>query len=154
MRLALIALMLLLAGCLDAEVPGATTDPPRVEPFEAEGIVFLPPTQSQDRAETHLPFPVKATVSRIAVDVILGSRYGPLDAPPFPSDVLVELRAPGGAVLAEARLDTQTPEAHLEAETNATGEHDVVLLSYGGSDERSMGDYVDWRIEVAPPASA
>lgn len=150
-----ILLALALAGCLDVadEAGTALSDGALAAPFLAEGTVFLPPTQSDARTQTLLPFPVNATSSTIALDLALGSRYGPAEVPPLATDVLVELRAPDGSVLAEGALSMGEPEAHLEAVANASGEHTLALLSYGGSDEQANGDYVEWRVEVAPRAS-
>lgn len=149
-----VSALLVLAGCAaPTELEGAATSTPiPVEPFAAEGTVFLPPTGSQERAKTLLPFPVNATGSTLTVHAVLGSKYGPLDAPPVLTDVLLELRAPDGTVLAEGALDPASPEAHLEASAAQTGEHVLALLSYGGSDEEANGDYVAWRIEVTPAA--
>lgn len=157
MRLALtsMGLLLLTAGCVDepedtlgaASVPEA--DVP-VEPFGAEGTVWLPPSSGEDRVETLIPFPVNASGSSLVAELALGSRYGPLDLPPVLTDVLVELRAPDGTVLAEGALDMQETQARLEARAQAAGEHVLALLSYGGSDEQANGDFVDWRLDVTP----
>lgn len=156
MRALPLIVLLALAGCVD--VPDdASADPTPddamlpVEPFAAEGAQFLPPSQSQDRVETLIPFPVNATGSAIAASFALGSRYGPADAPPILSDVVVQLRAPDGSVLEESSVTIDMPEAQLDAEANATGEYALALLSYGGSDGEANGDYVAWRVDVAPP---
>ena len=157
MKLATILIALAFAGCMqgpEEALEAATTNaaPPIVmEPFAAEGTVWLPPSSGQDRAETLILFPVNATGSGIVADFALGSMYGPLDLPAVLTDVLVELRAPDGTVLAEGALNMESTEAHLEVErTEAVGEHTLAILSYGGSDEEANGDYVAWKVEVTP----
>ena len=157
MKLATVVIALVFAGCTQG--PGEALDAATVgpastlvlEPFAAEGTVWLPPTSGQDRVETLIPFPVNATGSAMVADLVLGSKYGPLDVPSVLTDVLVELRAPDGTVLAEGALNVREPEARLEVESaEAVGEYALALLSYGGSDGEANGDYVAWLIEATP----
>lgn len=155
MRTALI-LFALLAGC--TQLPASSVETPAsvadaiapFEPFLAEGTLWLPPS-TEDRVETLIPFPVNASGARLLAHAELGSTYGPLDSPITIADVLLELRAPDGTVLAEGRLGMEGPTADLEATSESVGEHTLAILSYGGSDEEANGDRVDWRIETKAP---
>lgn len=159
MRSILVTLALLVGGCA---APAASNDAAdsatgadvRAVPFAAEGRVWLPPSQGQSREETLIPFLVNQSGMSIAVDLALGSTYGPADLPETIGDVVVEIRAPDGSVLADASMTTGARDAHLDAVANATGEHALAILSYGGSDGAANGDHVDWRIAVEPQLAA
>lgn len=146
-------LALLATGCITnaaTDAPDATTQAAAALPFAAEGRLFLPSSTGNDRAESLILFPVNASGMGLVADLALGSMYGPLAAPATIADVLVELRAPDGTVLADGALGTQNPQVHLEAMATVSGEHTLAILSYGGSDEEANGDHVDWRLDAAP----
>lgn len=147
-----LVLALALAGCIDPATEAAVAPAPSDAPAGGivEGAVFLPPSSGEDRVETLVEIPANSSAMRVVADLVLGSRYGPLEAPLQTGDVLVEIRGPDGAALVDAHLGPQETQARLEAETLADGAHTLAILSYGGSDGQANGDYVSYRVEAVP----
>lgn len=154
-RWSLLVAIVLLAGCTAPDATETATTGP-ASPGEiaggmVEGTVWLPPSQGQDRVETLVELPANHSGLRVAAQLALGSAYGPQELPLSTADVLVELRAPNGDVLADAHLGTQQREGTLEAATVEAGPHVLAILSYGGSDGSANGDHVHYHVEVTPP---
>jgi hypothetical protein len=147
-----------LAGCTSnaatpmAPPPAAPSPPPAVAPLHLHATVFLPPSQGQDPERTEVAFPVNASGESLVATVHLGSRYA-VDLPTTTAEVTVRLVGPANETLAKAVLHAGTADATLKAAANATGTHKLVLLSYGGSDGSSMGDYVTYDLQASAAGS-
>lgn len=159
MKLALLLLAtLLLAGCA-APASTRTTAAPAdhasassASATHLTGTVWLPPNQGQERARSEVRFVINASDMAIVAKVRLGSRYS-TELPTTIANAQVELRAPDGSLLASAMLGASGKmEETLRAQANTAGEHKLVLLTYGGSDGASLGDYVAFTIDATPRA--
>ena len=152
--LAPLALALAVAGCAAPEAAESVAAADAVEdalaaaPFSSEGVVFLPPSQGQEREVTEIPFEVNATGMSGDVVLHLGGKYV-IELPGVLADVEGEVRAAAGEVVGAAQLSNAAQDATIALADLVAGPHTLVLLSYGGSDGQGNGDFVEWAISVA-----
>lgn len=147
----LVVLAVGVSGCASVESPVASDavaamDAVAAAPFDAEGVVWLPPSDGE-RAVSEVAFEVNASGMSGELALRLGERWV-VELPASIADVVVEVRDASDVVLASTELNAGQMEATLSVEDLAAGPHRLVLSSYGGSGG-GMGEYVAWRIAVA-----
>jgi hypothetical protein len=142
-----------LAGCAS----NAATPPPVVSassagvpppvPLRLAGTLRLPPSGGSGAERTEIPFRVNASGEAVGVAVRLGSRRA-AELPLATAEATAELHDPANVTLANSTLRAGSADASLQATANATGTHKLEILSYGGSDGKTAGDFVTYDIDV------
>lgn len=132
MRVALLVVPLLLAGC---------TGPEGAFSFSRSGDPLAPYFQEYHEvvAGEHaksFDVPVDAQARRVNVTLQLDSRTNGLPVPGAPPAQLdARLVAPDGTIVREARLDARAPEAALAVEDVAPGMYRLDVEGFGASQE-------------------